>query len=127
MARQHRRFGALTDNEAEVLYYLVKNRDRLNSPALQGHGAPGWCRSRDVGGYHESHHSHTLHRLTQRGLVEQRPYGGGCPARQSWMYRVNPEGVGMWQSFEEKAGADLFHYLPVLRGAAILKKAELVF
>lgn len=66
--------GGLNEKERDVLEYLAAFA-RGRSAAILG----GWARPLDIGGRDASHHSNTLRRLAERGLVDMKQRGTDEP------------------------------------------------
>lgn len=76
----------MSDNEFEVLNELEAHCRLESYPA----------RPMDIGGSDGSHHSATLKRLSERGLVERKRRGtlaNYLNSRGSYCYRITPEGI----------------------------------
>ena len=86
----------MTENEIECLEALVAINDHPRFPMK-------WARPLDLGGSNGSHHSGTLNRLAQKGLVNFRFREGVeppewengqrfCASRGATTYRITPAG-----------------------------------
>lgn len=77
----------LSEREREVLGGLEYEARQF---AL-GHRTRDYSRPMDVGGSNSSHHSKTLTKLSERGLVEKKRWAGHC--RRSYRYKITSEGL----------------------------------
>ena len=107
MQKRKKTPGPLTENEKQVLRALKNNINKLNTPFTCGHFEAGWCRSKDVGGYQDSFHSHVLSRLANKDLIDKKPYTGKIGLKMSWIYKINSKGLMEL----ERTSATQFSYL----------------
>lgn len=92
--------GLLTTREAEVLGPLLANREKYAIPPSDASRQPGWCRCRDIGGTRDSHHSLTVRRLVDKGLVESLPLSSQrALAKPLLVYRATEAGQKLWEEY----------------------------
>ncbi len=92
MSERIRIAGLLTPNQTELIKDLFTLRRQV--------GAERYWRPRDLGASRNSHHTVTLNRLADRGLVERAPFGSPVELKV-YGYRISDKGVELWEELQE--------------------------
>ena len=79
--------GMVTPAQAEVLKTLYELNKQM--------GDEHYWRPKDLGAYRSSHHSITLRRLVEKGLVERTRREG----ESLFSYKISKEGMEIWEQF----------------------------
>lgn len=79
--------GMVTPAQAEVLKTLYELHKQM--------GGDHYWRPKDLGAYRSSHHSITLRRLVERGLVVRHRKEGDS----LFSYKISEEGIEVWDQF----------------------------
>ncbi len=92
MSERIRIAGLLTPNQTVLIKELFVLRRQM--------GADRYWRPRDLGASRNSHHTVTLNRLADRGLVERAPCGVSTELR-TFGYRLTDKGALLWEELQE--------------------------
>lgn len=93
MTEKLRLLGLFTPYQSEILRALYHLRTQM--------GANRYWRPRELGAFKGSHHSLTLTRLAERGLVEKTPLSSMDGRAHG--YRISERGALEWEAFVEVA------------------------